>query len=78
MLLELRGREHEVLALMAEGRSNAAIPARLFVTEKAVSKHIAAVFTKLGLGLSENHHRRGLAVLAYLERPVETGGATSR
>ena len=70
VLLKLSPREHEVLALMAEGRSNAAIATRMFVTEKTVSKHIATVFTKLGLGLSENHHRRILAVLAYLERPV--------
>lgn len=69
VLRKLSPREQEVLALMAEGRSNAAIAARLFVTEKTVSKHIATVFTKLGLGLSEDHHRRILAVLAYLERP---------
>ena len=60
-------REHEVLTLMAEGRSNAAIAARMHVTEKTVSKHSAAIFAKLGIELSENHHRRILAVLAYLE-----------
>jgi DNA-binding NarL/FixJ family response regulator len=66
-LRKLSPREHEVLTLMAEGRSNAAIAARIHVTEKTVSKHISTIFTKLGLGLSENHHRRILAVLAYLE-----------
>ncbi len=64
---KLSPREHEVLTLMAEGRSNAAIAARMHVTEKTVSKHSAAIFTKLGLELSEDHHRRILAVLAYLE-----------
>jgi DNA-binding NarL/FixJ family response regulator len=64
---KLSPREHEVLTLMAEGRSNAAIAARMHVTEKTVSKHISTIFTKLDLGLSENHHRRILAVLAYLE-----------
>jgi DNA-binding NarL/FixJ family response regulator len=64
---KLSPREHEVLTLMAEGRSNAAIAAHIHVTEKTVSKHISTIFTKLDLGLSENHHRRILAVLAYLE-----------
>jgi DNA-binding NarL/FixJ family response regulator len=64
---KLSPREHEVLTLMAEGRSNAAIAARMHVTEKTVSKHSAAIFTKLGIELSESHHRRILAVLAYLE-----------
>jgi DNA-binding NarL/FixJ family response regulator len=67
VLLGLSPREHEVLALMAEGHSNAAIAARMFVGEKTVGKHSNAIFTKLGLTLSENHHRRVLAVLAYLE-----------
>lgn len=67
VLLGLSPREHEVLALMAEGHSNAAIAARMFVSEKTVGKHSNAIFTKLGLTLSENHHRRVLAVLAYLE-----------
>jgi len=62
----LTPREREVLSLMAEGRSNAAIAARLFVTEKAVSKHAAGIFTKLDLALSEDDNRRVLAVLAYL------------
>ena len=65
-LATLTPREREVLSLMAEGRSNAAIAARLFVTEKAVSKHAAGIFTKLDLALSEDDNRRVLAVLAYL------------
>jgi DNA-binding NarL/FixJ family response regulator len=67
VLKELSPREHEVLALMAEGRSNAAIAARLYVSEKTVSKHSNNIFTKLGLKPSEDDNRRILAVLAYLE-----------
>jgi DNA-binding NarL/FixJ family response regulator len=63
----LTPREREVLALMAEGRSNAAIAQRLFITEKAVSKHAAGIFARLGLALSEDDNRRVLAVLAYLD-----------
>jgi DNA-binding NarL/FixJ family response regulator len=63
----LTARELEVLALMAEGRSNAAIAARLFVTEKAVSKHTNSIFAKLDLGPDSDDHRRVLAVLAYLQ-----------
>jgi len=59
-------RELEVLGQMAEGRSNVAIAAKLFVTEKAVSKHINNIFTKLGLPPSDDDNRRVLAVLAYL------------
>ena len=62
----LTDREREVLALMAEGRSNNAIAHRLFVSEKAVSKHSTNIFTKLGLPPSEDDNRRVLAVLAYL------------
>jgi DNA-binding NarL/FixJ family response regulator len=62
----LSPREREVLALMAEGRSNSAIAQALFVTEKAVSKHSRSIFTKLGLSLSDDDNRRVLAVLAYL------------
>jgi DNA-binding NarL/FixJ family response regulator len=65
-LAVLTTREREVLGQMAEGRSNAAIGGRLFVTEKAVSKHINNIFTKLGLPPSEDDNRRVLAVLAYL------------
>jgi DNA-binding NarL/FixJ family response regulator len=62
----LSPREREVLALMAEGRSNSAIAQRLFITEKAVGKHSTNIFGKLGLAPSEDDNRRVLAVLAYL------------
>jgi len=62
----LSAREREVLGLMAEGRSNIAIAQRLFVSEKAVSKHTASIFAKLGLAPSDDDNRRVLAVLAYL------------
>jgi DNA-binding NarL/FixJ family response regulator len=64
----LSPREREVLALMAEGRSNAAIAQRLYVTERAVAKHTASIFLKLGLQPSDDDNRRVLAVLAYLGR----------
>ena len=67
LLRELTPREHEVLSLMAQGRSNAAIAGRMFVSEKTVSKHSYNIFTKLGLEPSEDDNRRILAVLAYLE-----------
>jgi DNA-binding NarL/FixJ family response regulator len=62
----LSEREREVLALMAEGRSNSAIAQRLYVSDKAVSKHCTSIFAKLGLPPSEDDNRRVLAVLAYL------------
>ena len=62
----LSPREREVLSLMAEGRSNAAIAAALFVSERAVEKHVASIFTKLDLPVSSADHRRVLAVLRYL------------
>ena len=62
----LTGRERDVLALMAEGRSNAAIAQQLFVSEKAVSKHCTSIFAKLDLPPSETDNRRVLAVLAFL------------
>jgi DNA-binding NarL/FixJ family response regulator len=62
----LTEREREVLALMAEGRSNSAIAQRMFVTEKAVSKHCTSIFAKLDLPPSDDDNRRVLAVLAYL------------
>jgi DNA-binding NarL/FixJ family response regulator len=62
----LTPREREVLGLMAEGRSNAAIAARMFVTDKAIGKHINNIFAKLDLPPSEDDNRRVLAVLAYL------------
>jgi len=62
----LTAREHDVLALMAEGRSNSAIADRIAVSERAVEKHISNIFTKLCLPPSDSDHRRVLAVLAYL------------
>jgi DNA-binding NarL/FixJ family response regulator len=62
----LTARERQVLALMAEGRSNTAIAATLVVGPGAVEKHISAIFAKLGLPPTETDHRRVLAVLAYL------------
>ena len=63
----LTPREREVLALMAEGRSNQAICEELVITERAVEKHVTAIFAKLGLAPDENENRRVLAVLRYLE-----------
>jgi DNA-binding NarL/FixJ family response regulator len=65
-LAALTPRELDVLALMAEGRSNAAIANRLFIAEKTVDKFTSSIFTKLGLPVSEDDNRRVLAVLAYL------------
>lgn len=62
----LTPREREVLELMAEGRSNAAIGQRLFLSESAVGKHTASIFGKLDLSPSDDDNRRVLAVLAYL------------
>jgi DNA-binding NarL/FixJ family response regulator len=62
----LTPREREVLGLMAEGRSNQAIAERMFVTLRAVEKHVTSIFTKLGLPAAEGDHRRVLAVLAFL------------
>ncbi|MGB3330316.1 MAG: response regulator transcription factor [Thermomicrobiales bacterium] len=65
-LSSLTQREHEVLALMAEGRTNNAIADSLFVSEGTVEKHIRSIFMKLGLEDAESVHRRVLAVLTYL------------
>ena len=65
-LSALTPRERDVLTVMAEGRSNTAIAGRLFITDKAVSKHIHSIFTKLTLPPSDDDHRRVLAVLTYL------------
>ncbi|MFD9950151.1 LuxR C-terminal-related transcriptional regulator [Nonomuraea sp. NPDC059023] len=64
----LTPREREVLQLMAQGRSNAAIAGALYVSEGTVGKHIAAIFTKLDIEATNDIHRRVLAVLAYLNR----------
>ena len=62
----LTPRETEVLALMAEGRSNHAIGEQLVITERAVEKHVTSIFSKLGLPPAEDDHRRVLAVLTFL------------
>jgi serine/threonine-protein kinase PknK len=66
-LAVLSAREREVLALMAEGRSNAGIARRLWVTEGTVEKHVRSILTKLTLPEAEDDHRRVLAVLTFLE-----------
>jgi DNA-binding NarL/FixJ family response regulator len=65
-LADLSPREREVLELMAEGRSNQAICDRLFITQRAVEKHVTSIFAKLRLPADAGDHRRVLAVLAYL------------
>jgi DNA-binding NarL/FixJ family response regulator len=64
---QLTPREREVLGLMAEGRSNAAIAEQLVVSDRAVEKHVTSIFGKLGLSVSSEDHRRVLAVLRFLE-----------
>jgi DNA-binding NarL/FixJ family response regulator len=66
-LSQLTQREIEVLALMAEGRTNLAIAQRLWLTERTIETHVSNIMTKLGLGTTEADHRRVLAVIAYLE-----------
>ena len=66
-IARLTPREREVLGLMAEGRTNSAIAGTFVVTERAVEKHIANIFAKLGLAASDSTHRRVLAVLRYLD-----------
>ena len=65
----LSAREREVLALMAEGRSNAGIGRRLWVTEGTVEKHVRAILTKLNLPEADDDHRRVLAVITFLQAP---------
>ena len=62
----LSPREHEVLGLMAEGRTNAAIARALVVTPGAVEKHISNIFSKLDLAATDDDHRRVLAVVTFL------------
>jgi DNA-binding NarL/FixJ family response regulator len=64
---ELTAREREVLELMAEGLSNSAIAARVFLTERGVEKHVTSIFQKLQLPVAADTHRRVLAVLAFLQ-----------
>jgi DNA-binding NarL/FixJ family response regulator len=66
-LADLTPREHEVLALMAEGRSNAGIARRLWVTPGTVEKHVHSILAKLALPETDDDHRRVLAVVAFLE-----------
>jgi DNA-binding NarL/FixJ family response regulator len=66
---QLSPRERDVLAAMAEGKSNQGIADALVVTEAAVEKHVTGIFQKLGLGPTTTEHRRVLAVLAYLQDP---------
>lgn len=65
-LAELTPREHEVLTLLAEGRSNKGIAAQLFITERTVETHVKQIFLKLGVPEDREQHRRVLAVLAFL------------
>jgi len=65
-LAALTPREREVLALMAEGRTNRGIARRLWLTERTVETHVASILAKLGLGADEEDHRRVLAVLTFL------------
>ncbi|GAA1309777.1 response regulator [Planotetraspora silvatica] len=72
----LTARERDVLAQIAQGRSNAAVGAALFLTERAVEKHINALFAKLGLGAEPDVNRRVMAVLLYLS--AQKGGASTQ
>ena len=65
-LADLSPREREILALMAEGKSNAGIAKALYITEGSVEKHISSILSKLGLSVEAENHRRVLAVLTYL------------
>jgi DNA-binding NarL/FixJ family response regulator len=71
-LSELTSREREVLAAMAEGRSNHGIAERLVITEHAVEKHVTSIFRKLDIATGAGEHRRVLAVLAFLQRADAT------
>ena len=73
-LARLTEREREVISLMAEGKNNAAIAASLYLTERAIEKHINSLFHKLGLSEEPNVHRRVMAVLTFLR---EGGGPPS-
>ena len=68
-LSSLTGREREVLALIAEGRSNTAIASSLFISPGVVEKHVASIFAKLGLAPSDSDNRRVIAAIRYLQGP---------
>jgi DNA-binding NarL/FixJ family response regulator len=75
-MAHLTEREREVLAQMAQGKNNAAIARSLFLTERAVEKHINSLFHKLGLSEEEDVHRRVMAVLAFLRERRDAAGLT--
>lgn len=76
---KLTTREFEVLELMASGRSNAAISAKLYISERSVEKHISSTFAKLGLAEESETNRRVAAVLAYLDAyPRAAEGSSGR
>jgi DNA-binding NarL/FixJ family response regulator len=70
-LVQLTTREREVLGLMAEGRTNAGIARRLYLSERTVETHVASVLSKLDLPSGDEHHRRVLAVIAYLRHAAQ-------
>jgi serine/threonine-protein kinase PknK len=72
-LAVLTPREREVLALMAEGRTNRGIARRLWLTERTIETHVGSILAKLGLGVGEDDHRRVLAVLAFLNHRHTSG-----
>ncbi|SBT37108.1 LuxR C-terminal-related transcriptional regulator [Micromonospora narathiwatensis] len=72
-LSTLTAREREVLALMAEGRTNVGIARRLWLTERTVEAHVSSIMAKLGLASSDEDHRRVLAVLVHLRRSGHSG-----
>jgi DNA-binding NarL/FixJ family response regulator len=71
---ELTAREREVLALMAEGRSNQGIGERLVITDHAVEKHVTSIMRKLDIAAGPGEHRRVLAVLAFMKRASQDSG----
>jgi DNA-binding NarL/FixJ family response regulator len=72
-LSTLTSRERQVLALMAEGRTNLGIARRLWLTDRTVEAHVSSIMAKLGLGDGDEDHRRVLAVLAWLGHPSRSG-----
>ena len=71
VLVQLTTREREVLGLMAEGRTNAGIARRLYLSERTVETHVASILSKLDLPSGDEHHRRVLAVIAYLRHAAQ-------